>query len=414
LIKTLLQPKLPHITRGTAIRKNAALLLILVFSTSSLIIAAKPVSAAIPLENSWTSKAPMPSTLNYPKATMLNGKIYVVGVHYGENVNNSLFEYDPVNDNWTVRKSMPSSRLYFAVATCNNKIYVIGGGLNPQASYAPDALSTNEVYDPLTDTWETKASMPTARWDLVAETVNGKIYVISGRTGGGKTSVKVNEVYDPNTDSWTNASSIPTPVSGPASAVVDKRIYVIGGQAEFNDPMNPGLNQIYDPETDTWVQGAKEPNPAWGAAAAGATTGAIATKMIYVMGGVPGFAPPLDQNYAYDPKEDRWIIAASLPAPKSSFAVAVVNDLVYVIGGSTVNYGVITASVEQYTPIGYEMSAPPLLPTPSLSPIPSQELASTPETNQTEPFPKVLVIASLVTVVLVGIGLLVYFKRRKH
>ncbi len=106
------------------------------------------------------------------------------------------------------------------------------------------------------------------------------------------------------------------------------------------------------------ILGSKEPNPAWSAAAAGATTGAMAPKMIYVMGGVPGFAPPFDQNYAYNPKEDGWIIAASLPAPKSSFAVAVVNDLVYVIGGTTVNYGVITASVEQYTPIGYETSDP--------------------------------------------------------
>jgi N-acetylneuraminic acid mutarotase len=395
--------------------KSLVLLLVLVFLTASCIRAKPAFSSADIAEDSWVSKEPMPSTLNYPKAMMLNGKIYVVGAHYGENVNNSLFEYDPVTDNWTVRKSMSSSRLYFAVAACNNKIYVIGGGLNPQESYAPDALSTNEVYDPVTDTWETKASMPTARWDLVAETVNDKIYVISGRTGGGKTSVKVNEVYDPNTDSWTNASSIPTPVSGPASAVVDNKIYVIGGQAEFNDPMNPGLNQIYDPKTDTWVQGAKEPNPAWSAAAAGATTGAMAPKMVYVMGGVPGFAPPLDQNYAYNPIEDRWIIAASLPAPKSSFAVAVVNDLVYVIGGSTVNYGVITASVEQYTPIGYETSDSSSRPTPSLSPIPSQEPTSTPETKHIEPFPTALVaVASAVTVAVVGVGLLVYFKKRER
>jgi N-acetylneuraminic acid mutarotase len=134
----------------------------------------------------------MPSTLNYPKVALLNGRIYVVGAHYGEHVNNSLFEYNPVTDNWTVRKSMPSSRLYFAVAACQNRIYVIGGSLNPQDSYAPEALSINEVYDPVTDTWESRASMPTARWGLIAETVNGKIYVISGRTGGGKTSVKVN------------------------------------------------------------------------------------------------------------------------------------------------------------------------------------------------------------------------------
>jgi len=394
--------------------KSVALMLVLVFLTASCLMVAKPAFSSVGVaEDFWVSKEPMPSTLNYPKATMLNGKIYVVGAHYGENVGNSLFEYDPVTDNWIVRKSMPSSRLYFAVAACSNKIYVIGGGLNPQESYAPDALSTNEVYDPVTDTWETKASMPTARWGLVAETVNDRIYVISGRTGGGKTSVKVNEVYDPSTDSWTNVSSIPTPVCGPASAVVDNKIYVIGGQAEFNDPMNPGLNQIYDPETDTWVQGAKEPNPAWSAAAAGATTGAMAPKMIYVMGGVPGFAPPLDQNYAYNPKEDRWIIAASLPAPKSSFAVAVVNDLVYVIGGTTVNYGVITASVEQYTPIGYETSGPSPLPTPSPSPIPSQEPTSTPETKQIEPFPTTLVVASVITVAVVGVGLLVHFKKRK-
>jgi len=395
-------------------RKSFVLLLILAFLTASCVIAAKPVSA--PTADSWVSKEPMPSTLNYPKAAMLNGKIYVVGAfsHYGDNVNNSLFEYDPVTDNWTVRKSMPSSRLSFAVAACQNRIYVIGGCLNVPDYYDPDAgLSTNEVYDPATDTWETKASMPTARWDLVAETVNGKIYVISGRTGGAKTSVKVNEVYDPNTDSWTNASSIPTPVSGPASAVVDNRIFVIGGQAEFNDPMNPGLNQIYDPQTDTWVQGAKEPNPEWNAAAAGATTGVKAPKRIYVMGGNPGLAPPLDQNYAYNPEEDKWIIAASLPAPKSSFAVAVVNDLVYVIGGTTVNYNVITASVEQYTSIGYETPDPSPLPTPSPSPTPSQEPTSTPEQQEQEPFPTTLIIVAATAIVATGGAALVYLVKTK-
>jgi N-acetylneuraminic acid mutarotase len=397
-------------------RNSVAFLLVLVFLTAPYLTAKPAFSSNDISEDLWVSKEPMPSTLNYPKATTLNGKIYVVGAHHGENVNNSLFEYDPVTDNWTVIKSMPSSRLHFAVAACKNRIYVIGGSLNASVDYYDrDAgLSTNEVYDPATDRWETKASMPTGRWGLVAETFNDKIYVISGRTGGAKTSVKVNEVYDPDTDSWTNASSVPTPVSGPASAVVDNKIYVIGGQAEFNDPMNPGLNQIYDPQTDTWVQGAKEPNPEWNAAAAGATTGVKAPEMIYVMGGNPGFAPPLDQNYAYNPKEDRWIIAAPLPAPKSSFAVAVVNDLVYVIGGTTLNYGVITASVEQYTPIGYEASASSSLPTPSLSPTPSQKPTSTPETDQTEPFPTTLVAASVITVFVIGIGLFVYFKKHKR
>jgi hypothetical protein len=123
--------------------------------------------------------------------------------------------------------------------------------------------------------------------------------------------------------------------------------------------MNPGFNQIYDPETDTWTQGAKEPNPEWGSADAGATTGVMASKMIYVMGGVAGFADRIDQNYAYNPKEDTRIVAASLPAPRASFAVAVVNDLLYVIGGGrgTAFIG-LTASVEEYTPFGYGVPDP--------------------------------------------------------
>ena len=337
----------------------------------------------------------MPSILSDPKAAVLNSKIYVVGAHAEENVNNSLFEYDPVINNWTVRKSMPSARYHFAVAAYQNRMYVIGGSLNASVDYYdPNAgLSANEVYDPATDTWESKASMPTARWGLVAEMVNGKIYVIGGRTGGAQTSVKVNEVYDPITDSWTTGLSILTAVCEPSSAVVDNRIFVIGGQAEFNDPMNPGLNQIYDPEIATWVQGDRAPNPEWNDASAGATTGVLAPKMIYVTGGNPGLAPPLDQNYAYIPKEDRWISAASLPAPKSSFAVAVVNDLVYVMGGTTVNYGVLTASVEQYTPFGYG--------TPT-------------EQQQIEPFPTTLVVAVIGSVAVISVGLLVYFKKHKR
>ncbi|GAH89305.1 unnamed protein product, partial [marine sediment metagenome] len=162
-------------------------------------------------------------------------------------MNNSLFEYNPLTDNWTVKTSLPSSRMNFAVAACNGKIYVIGGKLNPQTTSAGFALSNNEAYDPPTDSWETRTSMPTARYQTVAETVGGKIYVIGGRTGGPYTTVGTNEVYDPETDTWTTASPIPLLVAGPSSAVVDNKIYVIGGQAEFEASMNPGLNWIYTP-----------------------------------------------------------------------------------------------------------------------------------------------------------------------
>jgi hypothetical protein len=53
-------------------------------------------------------------------------------------------------------------------------------------------------------------------------------------------------------------------------------------------------------------------------------------------------------------------------------------------------------------------------PTTSPTPTPSQEPTSTPETQQPPHFPTALVIALIITITVEGIGLLIYFKKRKH
>ena len=284
------------------------------------------------------------------KAAALNGKIYVVG---GSNnyTNNPVYEYNPATDTWATKKSLPTPRSSFAIAACQNKIYVIGGTSGWSSSSSTIKTGLNEVYDPATDTWETKTSMPTKRYQMEANAVNGKIYVIGGRTGGMYTTVDLNEVYDTETDAWTTKEPIPYPVVSYASAVVDNKIYVIGGQDEFHAQLNLDFTQVYDTETDAWSQGAHIPVATW-QATAGATTGTMSPKRIYVLGGEGGFVEPLDQNYVYDPQADVWTTGTPIPTPRINPLVAVVNDLVYVIGG-TVGWLESTATVEQYTPAGY-------------------------------------------------------------
>ena len=53
-------------------------------------------------------------------------------------------------------------------------------------------------------------------------------------------------------------------------------------------------------------------------------------------------------------------------------------------------------------------------PQPLLQPSPSQETNQTPETQQTEPFPTTVVLASTVSVAIISIGVLVYFRKRKR
>ena len=318
----------------------ALLTLFLVLSAFSLPL----VRAA---EDSWTTLEPMPTAGRALGAAVLDGKIYVIG-----NIVN--YEYDPATDTWTTKTSMPTARTGFGIAVHQDRIYVIGGqiGVYPNET----VTGVNEVYNPATDTWETKTSMPTSRVGAHANALDGRIYIISGNTGGPFSTVALNEVYDPETDTWATKEPIPYPVGGYASAVVDGKIYVIGGQDEYHDPMDLNLTQIYDPETDAWSQGTPFPAIKLVSASAAVTTGTLAPERIYVMGGDKSFFESSDQNYVYDPHADVWNAGTPIPTPRFNPAVAVLDDLVYVIGGY---YGLggpaysPIATVERYTPIGY-------------------------------------------------------------
>jgi N-acetylneuraminic acid mutarotase len=331
---------------------------------------------------------------------VVNDKIYVIGGHpFGSTqvTIDDVSVYDPLTDQWRSKQHMPGSLAWFGTAVYQDEIYVIGG------AWFVDSENQVWVYSPAANNWTARASMPTPRAEVEANMVNGKIYVIGGRETTSSVT-DANEVYDPVTDTWTTKTPVPTPVTGYASAVVDGKIYVIGGwtfAANSTSLSRVNLNQIYDPETDNWSLGT--PIPESVGANAGATTGVMAPRRIYVIGdGV---------NQVYDPANDSWSVGEPIPNSAhrlTNFAdaeIAVVNDHLYALGGvykdANENYYSVS---EQYTPIGY---GTPDLPTqsPSLEP------------EQTNPFPTALVIASIATAValiLVGSGLLVYFKKRKH
>jgi N-acetylneuraminic acid mutarotase len=343
---------------GLSLRGSAAAILVLVFLAASSLIAFTSVSAAYP--GSWTSKAPMQVARSRLGVAVVNGKIYAIGgdarsgkwPYVGSFVGTNE-EYDPTADMWAFKKSMPTPRCDFAIATYQNKIYCIGG-ISGIDDTGRRITGVTEVYDPETDKWETKMPMPTARWALQANVVNGKIYLIGGYVPddsdfGGSISA-LNEVYDPATDSWTTKAPIPVATSDYPSAVVDNRIYVIGG---LSSSPQSDLNQIYDPQTDMWSKGTLMPSGIrYGAA--GATTGVNASKRIYFFSG--------SGTQVYDPINDRWMVGATMPTNRQSLAVAVVNDELYAIGGYTRTYPelytvgdfiTLYATNEQYTPFGY-------------------------------------------------------------
>ena len=352
--------------------KSAALLLVLIFLIASCIVAAMPVSTASTVENSWAELAPMHQARAGLGVVAVNGNIYAIGgstqsglyppLLNGEFVGTNE-EYDIATDTWTTKTPMPTPRAFFAIVVYQNKIYCIGGiiGIGQDFYDGTSILlpkrilsGVNEVYDPATDTWENKTAAPVAGMMMKAAVLNGKIYLIDGN---------LNEVYDPTSDTWTTKA--PPPISfedfGPAGendydlVVFDNKLHVAG---VFSQQLI-----TYNEETDSWSQGTTMPAGDYYYIAVGMTTGVMAPKRLYFLFAVRGSSTAVNQ--AYDPRSNLWVTSKSLPTNRFDFGAAVVNDMLYMIGGYTLdNYplGYVTVSAvnEQYTPMGYG-TVPPIV-----------------------------------------------------
>jgi N-acetylneuraminic acid mutarotase len=223
---------------------------------------------------------------------------------------------------------MPTARVIAGSAVVDGKIYVVGG-----RSVSSGISKNMEEYDPAADTWRRRALMPTSRQGARAATVDGIVYVIGGNTGWTETSVV--EAYDPTTDTWTRKTDIPTGRSIAATVAVDGKIYVIGGNG------NGGVNftfrtvEVYDPATDTWTRKADMPTARWSPAAD------VVDGKIYVFGGGRRYSanafPPFDETpivEVYDPATDTWSRASDMPTARFAHSASAVDGKIYIIGGA--------------------------------------------------------------------------------
>jgi len=468
--------------------KSVVVMLVLVFLIATWITVTPALSSADLVENSWASKAPMRQARSGLGVAAVNGKIYAIGgsTQSGEgstftgDVVGTNEEYDPATDTWAFKMSMFTPRRGFAIASYEGKIYCIGG-------YIANGSITgvNEVYDPATNTWEKKTSMPTARWQLTANVVNSKFYLIGGyiadNSSWGYGTSNLNEVYDPATDTWTQKTPSTYNSLGCATAALDGKIYILSGSF---DNLKTTLNQIYDTDSDTWTVGDSAPSY-FRSGAAVATTGVMAPKRVYVFDApCPDRAShpdaPLYSTQVYDPETDSWVAGADLPTGQVDAAVAIIDDVIYVIGGYRATYRDVYdwvygpqitkyATNDQYTPFGYGTAPPvidvssPVNQTYNASSVSLDFMLNKPaewmgysldgrdnvtitgnttldglsngphdvtvyardELNNTgvsatvtftvdAPFPTSLVAASTASATIIGVGLIVYFKKRKR
>jgi N-acetylneuraminic acid mutarotase len=127
---------------------------------------------------------------------------------------------------------MPDPRFLFAaVAGTDGKIYVFGGIAEFPQSDNPRILNSIDVYDPETNIWSTRGSMPTTLCGHAAALgADGKIYLLGGGTEYRNSPLRDVRCYDPVNGIWKMAPGMNRHRdSFSAVATPDGKIYAIGG-----------------------------------------------------------------------------------------------------------------------------------------------------------------------------------------
>lgn len=283
----------------------------------------------------WDRVADLPTPRIVPGAATANGVVYAVGGLFDAYVAN-VDAFDPATNTWTPRAPMPTVRGEIGVGVVNGVLYAVGG--NNGSGYDVTTLrATVEAYDPATNTWTTRAPMPTPRAGLAVVVVDGVIYAIGGiacRPPEGESCVASSpvglvatvEAYDPATNSWTTKASMPTPRAYLGAAAIGGVIYAAGGQGDAS--LFIGDVEAYNPSLDTWTVRAPLPTRRLGLGAE------VVNGQLYAIGGYGAGYFEGRTVEAYDAASDTWTALPPMPVGRWFLATTVLNGVIYVIGGS--------------------------------------------------------------------------------
>lgn len=213
--------------------------------------------------------------------------------------------------------------------------------------------------------WDEKAPMITARGGLKAAVLDGEIYAIGGRSSDfPENNLATVEAYNPATDAWRVSVAMAQGRLSPVTEVINGKLYAMAGLNKVQqDGIFEILNsvEVYDPEMGTWVFKAPMPNGRYGASSA------VVDDIIYVFGGSDKNSDALDNLEGYNTLMDSWGTYAAIPTPRTASGAVALEDKIYVIGGQSASAESLDV-VEVYDPMNNSWSLVKSLPTPVVSP----------------------------------------------
>lgn len=282
----------------------------------------------------WVAKAAMPTPRLQFATANVGGLIYVIG---GQDASSTATPkpplttvevYDPASDSWLAAPPLPQALSSMMASVVNGRIYVMGG----VPDLAPSTTAVEE-YDPVTQTWTTMATaMPSDRYSAATAVYNGLVYVAGG-SGAGVMDSTTLLIYDPAGDSWTAGSPMSQTRTGAAAAQINGQVVVYGGKCSTCVANGGYLGSVeqYDIGMDSW-SGRSAGTPRTDAGIE------LVNGLVYAVGG-SDTSGPLDLVEMYDDATNSWTTKTAMPVTIGYARVETVNNRVYVFDtGNTLEY----------------------------------------------------------------------------
>lgn len=142
---------------------------------------------------------------------------------------------------WATTGSMRTPRVRHAAARLADGRVLVAGGSNSVSYGVP--LSSSELYNTDTGTWQTAADMPIAVADAAAVTLPDGTVLVAGGTG------TATELYHPTTDTWTVGASMPAANFGTtfAATLPNGNVFVLGNSAASYNPVTKAWTALAAP-----------------------------------------------------------------------------------------------------------------------------------------------------------------------
>ncbi|NEU07918.1 T9SS type A sorting domain-containing protein [Flavihumibacter sp. R14] len=238
---------------------------------------------------------------------------------------------------------IPSARHENGFVEVNGKFYLIGGR----------TVRNVNIFDPVTKVWSLGAASPIELNHFQAVVYNDEIYAICAMQGSYPNEVPVANIYKYNTrtNTWATGAGIPTSRRRGSSGVVvyNNKFYIVAG--------------IRNGHIDGWVRWVDEYNPATGTwtilpdapVARDHFMATLINGKIYAAGGRQTHYPDFAANTigrvdVYDIATKTWSSPTQIPTQRGAPGVAYVNGELVIAGGEIQSSGSALTVVEAYNP----------------------------------------------------------------